>query len=236
MIPIGDNIPSGSKSISNYLLIGINIACFFGEWKLDISGHLGAAINRWGVIPERISTVTTDVTGTNPATWIAWALLSSSLLTAMFFHSSSSHLVCNLLFLFVFGKSVENLLGHRRFLGFYLLCGVLTSVVQILAEPTLKSPLIGANGAIAGILGAYLISFPKARIDTILPLIIVFVPIELPALFYLYWWFVQQIFYSVGSLSISNSVNPFSIAYWMHGFGILIGAVLVRSLAPMQKR
>lgn len=236
MIPIGDNIPSGSKSICNYLLIGLNIACFFGEWKLDISGHLGDVINRWGVIPERISAVTVDIVGINPAAWIAWLLLSSSLLTGIFLHSSCSHLVGNLLFLFVFGKNVEHLLGHRRFLFFYLFCGVLTSTVQILAQPRLKLPLIGANGAVAGVLGAYLISFPKAKVDTILPLIIVFIPIELPALFYLYWWFVQQIFYSIGSLSISSSVNPFSIAYWMHGFGIAIGAVLVRSLLIMQKR
>ena len=130
---------------------------------------------------------------------------------------------------------MENRLGHNRFLTFYLLCGVLTSVVQILSNPTLTIPLIGANGAIAGVLGAYLTNFPKAKIDTIIPLIIVFIPVEIPAIFYLFWWFVQQIFYSIGSLSIYSNVNQFSIAYWTHGLGLLIGAVLVRLLTPKHK-
>jgi membrane associated rhomboid family serine protease len=153
-------------------------------------------------------------------------MLSSSLLLSIFLHGSFSQILGNLLFLWVFGKSVEDVLGHGRFLVFYLLCGVLTSVVQILAEPTLQVPLIGANGAVAGVLGAYVLSFPKAKIDTILPLAIVFIPIELPACFYLVWWFVQQVFYGIGSLNIAGGVNPPSIAYWAHGVGLAIGAVL----------
>jgi membrane associated rhomboid family serine protease len=148
----------------------------------------------------------------------------------MFLHGSFGHILGNLLFLWVFGKSVEEILGHGRFLVFYLLCGVLTGVVQILVEPTLTVPLIGANGAIAGVLGAYLLSFPKAKIDTILPLVVVFIPIELPALFYLFWWFVQQAFYGISSLNIPGGVNPAGIAYWAHGVGLVIGAVLVRLL------
>ncbi len=235
MIPISDNIPNSKKPIINYLLIGINIALFLWELKLDISGQLSDVINSWGIVPATISTVTADAfTAANPAAWIAWLMLFSSLLKAMFLHSSFSHLLGNLLFLFVFGKNVENLLGHGRFLVFYLLCGVLTGVVQILAEPTLTTPLVGANGAIAGVLGAYLTNFPKAKIDTILPLIIVFIPIELPAIFYLFWWFIQQGFYGIGSLSISSSVNQFSIAYWTHGIGLVIGAVLLHLQPPKQ--
>ena len=135
----------------------------------------------------------------------------------------------NLLFLFVFGKTLENLLGRVKFLSFYLLCGILTFGLQILAEPTLNLPLIGANGAIAGVLGAYLSKFPKAKIDTIIPLIFLFIPTQLPALFYLFWWFIQQIFYGIGSLSIHGSVNPFSLSYWMHGIGLVIGILLMRS-------
>jgi membrane associated rhomboid family serine protease len=232
MIPISDDIPSCRKPIVNYVLIGINIALFLWEWKLDISGELDNVVNSWGVIPAQISRVTVDLTLGNPATWVAWIVLSVSLLQAMFLHSSFGQIVGNLLFLFVFGKNLENRLGHERFLVFYLLCGVLTSVVQILSDLTLTIPLIGANGAIAGVLGAYLTNFPKAKIDTIIPLIIVFIPVELPAIFYLFWWFVQQVFYSIGSLSIYNNVNQFSIAYWTHGLGLLIGAVLLRLLSP----
>jgi len=137
----------------------------------------------------------------------------------IFLHSSFSQILGNLIFLWVFGKSIEDILGHGRFLVFYLLSGILTGVVQILAEPTLTMPLIGANGAIAGVLGAYLLSFPKAKIDTILLLLY---PIELPALFYLFWWFVQQMFYGIGSLNIAGGVNPASIAYWAHGVGLVM--------------
>lgn len=227
MIPIDDNIPSRSKPIASYFLIGINIALFLWELKLEVAGELGDLVNSWGVVPARLAAVTEDaLRGGNPATWIALLMLSSSLLLSIFLHSSFSQILGNLLFLWVFGKSVEDVLGHGRFLVFYLLCGVLTSVVQILVEPTLQVPLIGANGAVAGVLGAYVLSFPNAKIDTILPLAIVFIPIELPALFYLLWWFVQQVFYGIGSLNIAGGVNPTSIAYWAHGVGLAIGAVL----------
>lgn len=176
-----------------------------------------------------MSTVAVDaLTDSNPAAWIALLIVTSSLLRGMFLHSSFSQILGNLLFLWVFGKSVEQVLGHKRFLMFYLLCGVLTGVVQILAEPRLAAPLIGANGAIAGVMGAYLLMFPKARIDTILPLVIIFIPIELPALFYLFWWFVQQAAYGIGSLSVPGGTNQSSIAYWVHGFGLVIGAFLIR--------
>lgn len=227
MIPIGDNIPSRSKPIASYFLIGINIALFLWELKLEVAGELGDLVNSWGVVPARLGAVTEDaLAGGNPASWIALLMLSSSLLLSIFLHGSFSQILGNLLFLWVFGKSVEDVLGHGQFLVFYLLCGVLTSVVQILVDPTLTVPLIGANGAVAGVLGAYVLSFPKAKIDTILPLAIVFIPIELPALFYLLWWFVQQVFYGIGSLNIAGGVNPPSIAYWAHGVGLAIGAVL----------
>ena len=229
MIPIGDNIPSRSKPIGNYLVIGINIALFLWELKLEVAGEIGDLVNSWGVVPARISAVMADALASgNPAAWIALLMLSSSLLLGMFIHGSFAQILGNLLFLWVFGKSVEDVLGHGRFVVFYLVCGVLTGVVQIIVDPTLTVPLIGANGAIAGVLGAYILSFPKAKIDTILPLVIVFIPIELPALFYLFWWFVQQVFYSIGSLNIPTSSAPPSIAYWAHGVGLLIGAVLMR--------
>lgn len=230
MIPISDRLPKGKQPVVTYLTIGLNIILFIWEWQLDVSRQLTPVLNSWGVIPAKIFNVSVSAYTTfNPAAWVAWLLLQFSLVQGMFLHSSFSHLIGNLLFLFVFGKTLENLLGHCKFLGFYLLCGILTFGLQILSEPTLVSPLIGANGAIAGVLGAYLYKFPKAKIDSILPLIIIFIPIELPAFFYLYWWFIQQLFYGVGSLSIHSSVNPFSFGYWMHGIGLVIGIVLLHS-------
>lgn len=133
-----------------------------------------------------------------------------------------------MLFLWVFGKNVEHILGHWRFLGFYLLAGIMTQIGQVLIEPTMTASLAGANGAIAAILGGYLLSFPKANIDSIMPLIIVSIPMEIPAFFYLLWWFLQQFFYGIGKLNVVGGINPlFSIGYWSHGIGLIIGAALV---------
>lgn len=234
MIPVGDNLPNPGKPISNHLLIGINLALFFWELRLEVNSQLGELINSWGIVPARISTVTTDtLTAGNPATWIAWMLVTATLIQSIFLHHSYSQILGNLLFLWVFGKQVEAVLGHGRFLLFYLLCGVLTGIIQVLVEPTLSTPLIGSNGAIAGILGAYFISFPRAKIDTLLPVFVVLIPVELPALFYLFWWFVQQLFYNFGSLNIPG-VNFNSIGYWSHGFGLAIGAGLVKLLQRRQ--
>lgn len=228
MIPIADNITSRRQPFVNYFLLGINIALFLWELKLEVAGELGNFIQSWGVVPSKITTVTSDAfAGDNPAAWIAWLLSVSSLLTAIFIHSSFSQILGNLLFLFVFGKNVEDILGHGRYLVFYLFCGILTGVGQILVAPKLAVPLAGANGAIASVLGAYLLSFPKAKVDTILPLVILFIPIELPAWFYLFWWFVQQVFYSFGQLNASGGANSVDIAYWAHGTGLVIGVVLM---------
>nr|WP_233222637.1 rhomboid family intramembrane serine protease [Chroococcidiopsis sp. CCALA 051] len=231
MIPISNRIPSGRQPVVVYLIIGINIVLFIWEWKLDVTGELSHIIHSWGVTPTKIFYVTTAAfTTLNPAAWIAWLLLQLSLVQGLFLHSSFSHLIGNSLFLLVFGKTLENLLGHLKFLYFYLLCGVLTFGLQILVEPTLNLPLIGSNGATVGVLGAYLYKFPKTKIDTILPLLIIFIPLEIPASFYLYWWFIQQLFYGCGNLSIHSSINPSNLSYWMHGIGLIIGIVLMRSL------
>jgi len=243
MIPIRSNITTYRQPISCYLLIGINIALFLWFVKLEFAGNLTDVVRNWGVLPDRISAVAFDVFGTlrenpsdipdaflshNPAAWFALLLVSSSIIPAIFLHGSYGQILGNTIFLFVFGPKLEEMLGSGRFVLFYLTCGILTSVVQILVEPTLAVPTIGSNGAIASLLGAYVTSFPKAKIDSILPLVIVFIPIELPAAFYLFWWFVQQGFYGVGQLAVRGGVNAFSLGYLAHGIGILIGAVLVR--------
>ena len=126
--------------------------------------------------------------------------------------------------MWVFGNTLEKIIGSRRFLLFYLFCGFLTAIVQILASPSLAVPLIGANGAIASVLGAYIYKFPFIKIDSILPLVVLYIPVELPAFFYCFWWFVQQLSYGIGSLNIPGGVNPIGTGYLAHGAGLLIGA------------
>ncbi|MEH2361713.1 rhomboid family intramembrane serine protease [Nostoc sp.] len=230
MIPISDNIRCRNKPIINYWLIGINLAVFLWELQLEFSGELGYFVNSWGLIPAQISgAITNALLFNNSAAWIIVVWRSFSLVFGIFLHGSFSQILGNLLFLWVFGKTVENILGHRRYLGFYLAAGAIASLVQILAEPSLTVPLIGGNGAIAAVLGAYVIKFPKAKIDTILPLIILYIPIELPAFFYIFWWFVQQLFYGIGSLNIPPiGVNQSGVVFWGQIAGLLIGAGFMR--------
>lgn len=237
MIPVSDNIPSRRQPIVNYLLIGFNICLFIGQLKLNIAGELTSFINHWGIIPARINTVILDAIATNnPAAWVAVIISASSLLSAMFLHSSFSQILGNLLFLFVFGKSVESHIGHWRYLIFYLSSGIATEILQIIVEPKLTVPLLGSNGAIASILGAYIFLFPQAKIETILPLVIIFIPITLPAWFYLFWWFIQQSFYGIGSLNIAGGINLFSIGYWAHGLGMIVGVVFIYLIKIIRER
>lgn len=228
MIPISDNIRSRTKPMVNYWLIGINLVIFLWELKLEFNDELSYFVNSWSVIPAQMNAAISNAIFFSPAAWIVVFWRSLSLLFAIFLHGSFSQILGNLLFLWVFGKTVENVLGTRRYLGLYLAAGVLTGVVQILAEPSLTVPLIGANGAIAAILGAYVFKFPQAKIDTILPLVIVYIPIELPAFFYLFWWFVQQLFYGIGSLNIAGGVNQSSFGYSAQIAGLFIGAGFMR--------
>ncbi|MBD2355980.1 rhomboid family intramembrane serine protease [Tolypothrix sp. FACHB-123] len=228
MIPISDNVRTRHRPIINYWLIGINLAVFLWEIQLELGNKLGEFIYSWGVIPAQIAGAMTNAIA-NPAAWIVvcWRLIA--LPVGMFLHGSFSQILGNIIFLWVFGKTLENILGHGRYLGFYLLSGIWTALVQIVAEPSLSVPLIGANGAIACILGAYMMKFPQAKIDSVIPLIIVYIPAKLPAFAYLIWWFIQQLFYGIGSLNIPPwGVNKFSMGYWAQAAGLIIGAVFMQ--------
>ncbi|BAB75473.1 rhomboid family intramembrane serine protease [Anabaena sp. FACHB-709] len=228
MIPISDNLHFRERPIINYWLIGINIFIFLWEIKLELSGELGYFINTWGLVPSQISTALHNAL-INPAAWVVVFGRLFSLLFAIFLHGSFSQILGNMLFLWVFGKAVENILGHKHYLGFYLVAGVVTGLAQIIIEPNLTVPLVGANGAIAAVLGAYIIKFPNVKIDTILPLILIYIPIELPASFYSLWWYIQQLFYGIGSLNIPPmGVNQPSLAYWMQLVAMTIGAAYIR--------
>lgn len=231
MIPISDNVFlfTRTKPFVTYGLIGINIGLFLWELKLELGGELGYIINNFGLTPAVISSAITTALSGNPAAWVVVLMRSTGIITGMFLHGSFAQILGNMLFLWVFGSTIEKILGYRRFLTLFFLGGVLTGLVQVLTQVTLTIPLVGTNGAIASILGAYLFKFSKVKIDSVLPLLIVFIPVEVPAFYYLFWWFIQQFFYGIGSLSISPSgVNQFGVAYWMHGIGILFGALYMR--------
>ena len=238
MIPITDNLDNLNNldypylqrmPLATYCLIGLILGMFAWELHLGTKQELEPILLTWGLVPLRLTTVTQDVLSSgNPAAIVAWFLVASSLVKAMFLHSSFAQVVGNIIFLWVFGRRIESLLGKGKFLLFYLGMGIITGLGQILIAPQLESPLVGANGAIAATIGAYLITFPHAKIDTILPLGVVFIPLQLPALFFSFWWFMQQMTYGIGLIVPNIQVNNGSAAYWSHGLGMIVGAIVIK--------
>jgi membrane associated rhomboid family serine protease len=144
----------------------------------------------------------------------------------MFLHASWSHIIGNMWFLWIFGDNVEDRLGHFRYLAFYLLCGLVGGGVQTAISPYSFVPTVGASGAIAGVMGAYLVLYPRSRVLTmVFPFI--FWIIEVPAVFFLGYWFVIQLFSGVGTVALSTGTAAGGVAFWAHIAGFLTGALAV---------
>jgi len=181
--------------------------------------------------------------GVVPARYAAPHLLQSMtsagslvpLFAAMFLHGGWLHLLGNMLFLFVFGRSIEDRFGHLKFLAIYFLAGLGGNLLHILLNPASRVPTIGASGAIAGILGAYFLTFPAARITTLIPLFFFFWTVELPALFLLGYWFLIQFFTGFQMLAIQAATGG-GVAWWGHVGGFLTGLVLALTLQPRTRR
>lgn len=222
MVPLRDRNPTILTPLVTYTIVGINVLVFLYQLTLTPVG-LQDFFETWAVIPSQLSAALggqmTDPS--RPPEWI-------TLITAQFLHGGFFHIAGNMLFLWVFGNNVEDRLGHIRFLIFYLSCGVLASLVQWYFDPGSSIPSLGASGAIAGVLGAYILRFPKAQVLTLIPLGFFWPTLELPAWVFLGFWFVQQAFYGVISLGVRSNIGMESggIAYWAHAGGFVVGAVL----------
>ncbi|HOT91888.1 MAG TPA: rhomboid family intramembrane serine protease [Anaerolineae bacterium] len=211
MIPLGDDIPSRRFPTVTLGLIVVNTLVFFFEVLLGPRADLLAQM--FGATPIHI------MTGwTNPLTLV-------TLFTAMYLHGGWAHLIGNMLYLWIFGDNVEDRMGHGRFFVFYTLCGVLSGMAQVLAMPTSRVPAIGASGAIAGVLGAYLLLFPHARIRTLIPLFFFYTTIYLPAILVLGGWFLVQFLNGIASLSVNVQVG--GVAWWAHIGGFASGMLLM---------
>lgn len=209
MFPIGDRNPRNSFPIVTVTLIALNIAIFLYEVWLGPAAN--AFILRNGVIPSL--TLTSLGSG-------KYGPVALTFLSATFIHGGWLHLIFNMLYLWVFGDNVEDRMGRARFLVFYLACAAISLAAFVAVLPKAAAPTIGASGAIAGVLGAYLVLFPRARIKMLIPLIIFFPVIELPAFFVLGFWFAFQ---------VMNGLSPAggNTAWWAHIGGFVAGALLV---------
>lgn len=214
MIPLYDTLRPRRFPLANWVLIGANILLFLYETRLN-PGALRAFIEMWAVIPTELqSNVTSE-----------WPTLFSS----MFLHGGWFHLLSNMWVLFIFGDNVEDRMGTTRYLLFYVLCGLAAAFLQIYVLPSSQLALIGASGAIAGVLGAFLIFFPRARIASLVPILFIFTLVEIPAVVFLIFWFISQLFSGLMSL---EGASAGGIAWWAHIGGFLFGLFAAKIFAP----
>jgi membrane associated rhomboid family serine protease len=218
MIPLKDNIPSRTFPIVNVLLIIVNLLVF--GFELSLGRDLDHFILTHAV---------------NPSQFIAAGLNSEQLVrltTTMFLHGGWLHVLSNMLYLWIFGDNVEDRMGHFKYLLFYLICGYIASLAHIIVDPMSKVPLIGASGAIAGILGAYLILFPRAKVLTLVFIIFFIQIIPIPAVIFLGIWFFLQLMSGTAGLSAQTVQG---VAFWAHIGGFIAGVVLVKFFAVRER-
>ncbi|HWE50882.1 MAG TPA: rhomboid family intramembrane serine protease [Bryobacteraceae bacterium] len=206
MFPLRDDRPTYSAPIVTTLLIVACALVFLFELTLD-DYSLNYFISIYGLVPAH--------------------LRLSSFITSMFLHGGWSHIIGNMLFLWAFGKSLEDAMGHSKFLAFYLIGGVIAGIVQVIFSAGSSVPTVGASGAIAAVMGAYLIKFPKARIHTLIFVLFFLTTADIPAAFILIYWFVIQVFSGYGSLA-HTTVMDGGVAFFAHIGGFIAGIVLVQ--------
>ena len=208
MFPIRDHNPSERTPYVTYGLIAANILIFISYWPLFSDPvALAGFFDDWGLVPVEA--------GREP----------SGFLTSMFLHGGIMHLGGNMLFLWIFGDNMEDEMGHGPFLGFYLAGGIGAALFQVLSSPGSTVPMVGASGAIAAVLGGYLLMYPKARVDILLIIVFIIKILPVPAWLVLGAWFALQIFGGIGS-----DPDLGGVAYWAHAGGFLTGVALTLPL------
>ncbi len=206
MFPIRDHNPSETTPFVTLALILLNAVAFLAELPYLSDDHaLAAVFDNWAMIPAKVM-AGSDVHG---------------VVTSMFLHAGFLHLAGNMLFLWIFGDNLEDQMGHFGFLLFYLAAGVAAAAAHIASDPSSMVPTVGASGAIAGVMGGYLLLFPRARVDVLLILIVFFRVFSIPAWIMLCLWFGIQVFGGLGSASEGGGV-----AYWAHAGGFVAGILL----------
>lgn len=221
MVPLHDNNPTRITPCIVYTLIAINVAVFLYEFILNPQ-ELEIFFYRYAIVPKEL----TESLRSGDFNRIIPQVLT--LVTSQFLHGGFLHLGGNMLFLWVFGNNIEEQLGRIKFPIFYLTCGVLAGLVQWWFSTQSEVPILGASGAIAGVLGAYIIRFPKARILTLIPIGFLLATFRIPAVIFLGFWFVQQALYGIANLGAPAAIGMEGggVAYWAHASGFIFGLLL----------
>ena len=222
MVPLHDDVPAKTTPVITYGLIATNILVFLYELSLNQQPQLDRFFHLWAVVPKELTYSFNSIpVHQSVPEWV-------TLITSQFLHGGFLHLAGNMLFLWIFGNNVEDRLGHVKFLIFYLSCGVLAALTQWFFSQGSNLPSLGASGAIAGVMGAYILAFPQAQVLTLIPIGPILTTVRIPAIFFLGFWFIQQALYGITSLNARTNIGMESggIAYWAHAGGFVFGAIL----------
>ena len=227
MIPIRDENPTLRRPIATYILIAMNLIVWAVVQGFGLTEPMAYSLCNYALIPGDL--LGTIQSGTQIALGDGWVCQLdgdgelSSLISSMFLHGSWLHIGGNMLFLWVFGDNVEDVMGPGRFFLFYLLCGLAAASAQILQDVSSAVPMVGASGAIGGIMGAYAILFPRARVHLLIILFFYVTTVSVPAILMLGYWFLLQLLSGVGTLGQGGG----GVAFWAHIGGFVAGVVLI---------
>jgi len=214
MIPLKDVISSRTRPVVTTMIVAINVLVFLLQLTLA-PGDVERFIYTFGLVPAHFSV--------------------PSLFTSMFVHGGLGHVGGNLLYLWIFGDNVEDRLGHGRFIVFYLATGVVAALSQTAMDPESTVPMVGASGAVAGVMGGYFVLYPQSRVLTLFPFPVML--FEVPAIFFLGLWFVMQFLSGLGSLaSAAGQGLPGGVAFWAHVMGFVAGVLLVRLMQRPERQ
>ncbi len=227
MIPIRDENPHFLTPYATYGLVAINVLAWFLIQGFGGEPALSQSVCTLGLVPgellQSVAPGTATPIGPNLACVVTDTPSWQSLFIHMFLHGGWMHLIGNLWFLWIFGNNVEDSMGHFRFVVFYLLCGLAAAAIQMASNPTSGVPMVGASGAIGGVMGAYVLLYPRVKVHMLLWLGFYVTTFELAAMWMLGYWFVVQLIGGVGSLGATGG----GVAFWAHVGGFVAGAVLV---------
>jgi len=222
MFPLRDTTKSRTAPIVNYTIIALNLMIFFLESALS-PRDLQSLVSIFGLVPYRFLT---NLGATELIT----------VFTSMFLHGGWFHVISNMWALYIFGDNIEDRLGRWRYILFYLVSGIAAALAHILVQPTSKVPVIGASGALSGVMGAYMVLFPRSRVITLVPMFIFPWFMEIPAAIFIGLWFLSQLFSGMLALSIPMVYGTYGgVAWWAHIGGFVAGIVLGRLLARRRR-
>lgn len=207
MIPLRDEIRARRRPFATYFLLGLNIAVFL--YELSLGGNLNQLFSVFGAVPYKL------FHPTSPVVYL-------TLISSMFLHGGIAHILGNMLFLWVFADNIEDRIGHVKFIFFYLICGIAGALLHAVTAVSSRVPMVGASGAISGVLGAYILFFPRARILALVPMGFFMRTAYLPAFFFLGFWILYQVLLGLFSLGAGTGV-----AYFAHIGGFAAGLLLV---------